>query len=109
MNIVAPLSSVDTFPVSVFLLGLLLALSALAVEPVAAQQVAAQQAPPQEDTLALSLDTAIERASEQSEEVRLAQAQVSLAAARVASARSAALPSATPNVITYPCGAEVLT
>ncbi len=44
------------------------------------------------DTVALSLDAALSRALGQSEEVRLAEAQVDAAAAQVHAARSAALP-----------------
>lgn len=50
------------------------------------------------DTVPLSLDDAIGRAAGQSEEVRLARAQVDLAEAQVTTARSAALPQLNANI-----------
>ena len=52
--------------------------------------LAAQNAPA--DTIALTLNEAVSRATSRSDEIRLAQAQVALARAQVSSARSAALP-----------------
>lgn len=50
------------------------------------------------DTIRLSIEEAVARATEQSQEVRLARAQVEAAAAQVTSARSAALPQITANL-----------
>ena len=70
---------------------LVLALAAPAL-PVRAQAPALQPAVAVADSLPVPLALAIERALGQSEEVRLARAQVDLARAQVRSARSAALP-----------------
>lgn len=52
----------------------------------------------QEPTTALSLEEAVERATSQSEEVRLARAQVALARAQVTTARAQALPQLSANL-----------
>lgn len=70
-----------------------LALAAAAVAPLAPAAVAAQAAPAVPgDSVALSLGDAVARATGQSQEVRLARAQVDLARSQVTSARSAAFP-----------------
>jgi outer membrane protein TolC len=63
-----------------------------AAQAAGAQTAAAQTAAARVDSLDLSLDAALERALESSEEVMLARSQVDLAAARVRDAWSAALP-----------------
>src|SRR5690554_4331410 len=50
------------------------------------------------DTISLSLPEAVDRALEQSEEVRLARSQVALASAQIGAARSAILPQLNANV-----------
>jgi outer membrane protein len=50
------------------------------------------------DTVALSLDAAVQRALGQSEEVRLAQSQVEIAESQVREARAGALPQVSANV-----------
>jgi outer membrane protein len=80
---------------------LLLAGALVAGVPVAGMPAAAHAQQPtavRADTLALSLGEAIGRAVGQSEEVRLARAQVTLAEAQVTTARSAALPQINANV-----------
>jgi outer membrane protein TolC len=69
--------------------GLLLLLSA---------GVATAQTPTSGDTLALSLQEALERAYSQSEEIRLARNQVELADAEVKSVRASALPQINANL-----------
>ncbi len=60
--------------------------------PVAAQETA------EGDSVALTLDASVERAASQSEEIRLARAQLGLAQAQVTSARSAAFPQLNLNL-----------
>lgn len=50
------------------------------------------------DTVSLSLPEAVQRALEESEEVRLARSQVALASAQIGAARSAVLPQVNANV-----------
>ncbi|HEY0971019.1 MAG TPA: TolC family protein [Gemmatimonadales bacterium] len=68
----------------------------VALAPLAPSAVPAQQpvraAAPSTDTIPLSLGEALDRATGQSEEIRLARSQVDLAEAQVTTARSAALP-----------------
>ena len=67
--------------------------AALALAVAAPGRAVGAQAPAAAtDTVALSLDDAVRRAASQSEEVRLAQREVDLAAAQVTVARSQALP-----------------
>jgi outer membrane protein TolC len=70
------------------------ALWASLVAPLAAQdpEAGAPRGAPSGDTLALTLEDAVRRASESSEEVRLARSQVELAGTQVKNVRSGALP-----------------
>lgn len=73
--------------------GMITVLLLLWAMPAAAQAPGAPQ-----DSLALSLQAAVTRVEEQSEEVRLARAQADAASAQVAVARSAALPQLSANL-----------
>ena len=78
--------------------GALAILTIGANEPAPAQTPSAAATPGHADTVAVTLDDAISRATGRSEEVRLARSQVDLARAQVRSARSAAMPQLDANV-----------
>src|SRR5687768_2032983 len=59
---------------------------------------ASAQAPAPTDTLVLSLEEALTRATERSEEVRLARSQVEIARAQVKETRAGALPQIEANL-----------
>ncbi len=75
-----------------------LALCAAVVLCAPALQLPAQQRTAPADTIAISLDDALAIALSQSQEVRLARAELSLAAQQVRAARSAVLPQITGNI-----------
>ena len=70
----------------------ILLLSLFALGTTAGAQVPVRADSAAADTVSLSLDDAVRRATTQSEEVRLARASVDLAESQVVSARSQALP-----------------
>ena len=57
-----------------------------------------QEVPAPTDTIELSLDQAVTRALDESEEIRLARSQITLAGAQISSARSAILPQVNANL-----------
>lgn len=79
-------------------LALLAALAAVTAPGSASALGAQTPVPVAADTLPLTLDAALRRAVGESEEVRLARAQVELADAQVTTARAAALPQLNANI-----------